>query len=299
MKKFFNLRERTKDLRKSKGMTQDEFAKKLRVSKSTISGWEKGYVKIIPPDALIRLGNLAAYEECMDWWEAGGLDEHAMLSAAENRLRDLGKALPGSKFVQIRPLSRIRREGAGKADPILLPAKLVPNPGSTAYIELGKNSVGRAFVEGDILVVDSFESRRDPMCPEPFWERLIVVEMSAASLAHPSEGRFWREGIVVGRLQLVLVKGFFEGIAWVAQLHLSEDVNGEGPVVVGKWAEISSPEDARQLDLHDQKTEDRILQESEERAYKKLRLYDGCEIVGEVILTIPAKAKRCFHFMLG
>jgi hypothetical protein len=99
---------------------------------------------------------------------------------------------------------------------------------------------------------------------------------------------------------LALVHGVFDRIAWVAQLSLSQDVAGSGPVLVGNWAQPLSPEEVRQLDPPENKElETRILQESADRAFEKLRLYEGSEIVGEVTFIIPAKAKPRFHLFIG
>jgi transcriptional regulator with XRE-family HTH domain len=297
MKKIPDINKRFKALRELKGMSQAELAKRFKISRSAVSLWEIGPMPP-PAEALMLLGNLATYPENVWFWKLAGLDDQVMLSAAESMLKERGKAPPGSKLTRVPMLSMGSRGKAGKGGPILLPGSLVPNPGSTRYIGLEKNSVGKAFVEGDIVVVDSFESQRDPMCPAPFWERLIVVKMSAASEGHPNEGRFWREGMVIGRLRLAFAQGFLQGFAWAAYLHLSQDLAGE-EVALGQWAERLSPEKLRQLDVPgNKKLEDAALQESEKRAYEKLRLYDGCEIIGEVILVIPAKAKAQFRFFI-
>lgn len=299
MKKSSNIGERFKGLRKLKGISQAQLAEKLHTSRSAVSAWEVGDLTP-PPEALAGLGNLAGWPECLWLWKLAGVDEQAMLSAAERELKARGVLVPRSKFIRIPRLSRKSQRGASARPqlPFPLPAHLVPNPGSTFYIELDKNSAGEAFADGDIVVVDRFESQKDPRDAAPFWQRLIVVEMSAPSDANRSELRYWREGTVVGRLQLMPVVGFSEGIAWVAELHLSQDACGAGPVVVGKWAQTLSPEELRRLELpENEELEARAVQESADRAYEKIRLYEGCEIVGEVILVIPAKAKRRFHYL--
>jgi transcriptional regulator with XRE-family HTH domain len=73
-------KELVKRLRAAKGMSQSRFADLLDVTQSRISEWEAGE-RSPQADDWIRMGNLAAYPEYVEYYAQAGMDRERMLGA--------------------------------------------------------------------------------------------------------------------------------------------------------------------------------------------------------------------------
>lgn len=251
-------------LRAERGEKQEEFAKRLGVSQTTVSAWEKG--KSYPlPEAWLNLSTLARDEDRAWFWKRGGQGLDKMILAAANYLKNRRRPAEKGELIRIAPLD------AQGAD-ILLPAERVPNPDSTSYIVLESPTCGDALARSDIVVIDRLDSEKDPRSLEPFWGRLIAVKFTRPAGAWPTGfSVYWQHGFSVGRPFPV---GRIEGDKCLGTVTFfpSAGVAGPGDLSLGHWEEslpIASTKEE----------EDRAI----ERAVKQFRLPEGLEVIGEVI----------------
>jgi transcriptional regulator with XRE-family HTH domain len=73
MAKISELPEHIKILRVKQGMNQTDLGKYLGVGQTAVSAWETGD-NTPPAEALVRMGNLASYPDCLFFYEKAGMD---------------------------------------------------------------------------------------------------------------------------------------------------------------------------------------------------------------------------------
>ncbi len=191
-KKISESAQQIKLLRKSLGDKQTDFANRLEVTQPMVSAWEAG--RDTPSSAFfIRLGSLASYPQSMWFWKQAGMDEQAILSAAEGVLRKRSIPVEGEIIRVPRFRETLRgRESAGP--PIPLPKEFVPNPASTVCFVVDKDASAVLDSPHAIFILD--ETNKNASNLLPFWGKVVFAEYEAEAGTNPR----WRSGIYAGRL---------------------------------------------------------------------------------------------------
>jgi transcriptional regulator with XRE-family HTH domain len=283
MMKIGEVSKRVGGLRKARGETQLEFAKRLEVTQPMVSAWEGG--RDIPSfGAYLRLGNLASYPDNIWFWRQAGMDEQAILSAAEKLLRERGAPATKGEIVRVAPHQQTGQARQGADLP--LPTQFIPNPGSTTYLRFDAQSAGSGFLPGDIVVLDrSYENAKDL---RPFWNQVVLVEFPRRECGGLEKVPItWPYGLVMGRLRGNEFQDRDDELSWSAVL--SPFVEPEAPVPlfpndigIGTW------------DFHlNAREPDDVKKKARADARAKIRLTEGCRILGRVICWFrPLREER-------
>jgi len=281
MKKSAKVGEHIKALRLARDMTQSQLAHLLDVRQTTVSAWELDE-NLPSSEAWVKLGNFAPYPDCIWFWQQAGMDEQAMLSAAEKLLKGR-RAAPGE--ITCVPRSSGTLQESEEAGPLVpLPAEFVPNPLSTRCLVVDEKFSNPIFPVGDVILLD--ESANSPEDLRPFWGEIVLVH-----LTRPKDGtglrmtKSWRDGLNIGRL-LCRTSQSGDRLQWAATLGPFDDadkwytVDGRR-IFVGTWRhEFRSESFGAAVDS------DRLREAREEaklQAPMQMRLTPGCRILGRVI----------------
>jgi len=312
--------DRIKGLRSKLGLNQEQFAQKVGVTQPTVSGWEASEESIPSSESFMRMGNLAGFPDAFFFWGQGGLDAQAMLSYAEQLLKERG--LPPQEGEIIR-ISSIRKtaEGTENLDR-LVPFPGVANPGSTICLIVDDSAASPGVRSGDAIVLDTSHSDAGDLLP--FWDKIVAVDAAPEAGSkyplghihyHPGGGssqpwRGWAGRVLMGRLrfkqfrhpnmprseQLPLV-----GATWVATLGPFGDCetewqSGDKELHLGEWSDRESWSRQCRLQQRFYRIEDRealaaatdaLGAEEREQARSKIRLEPAYHILGRVIWFGP------------
>ncbi len=180
-------------LRESLGDRQIDFAKRLEVTQPMVSAWEAG--RDVPSSTFfLRLGSLAPYPKSMWFWEQAGMNEQAILSAAQGLLKKRS-ALPAENEIIWVPRFREtlqERESAGP--PIPLPKEFIPNPASTVCFVVDSEATAVLDSPHAVFILD--ETDKNAPSVLPFWGNVVFAKYDAEAASNPR----LRSGIYAGRL---------------------------------------------------------------------------------------------------
>jgi transcriptional regulator with XRE-family HTH domain len=163
-------------LRNRFAITQARLAEILGVTQPMVSSWEAGR-ETPSAESWIKLGNLSPWPDSLWFWEQAGLKPSALAATAEKALRELSKPatpeLLTDQLVGVPPFKKGADRGTeGRAR--LVERDYVPNPISTSYYTIDKDSEGYGLNAGDILLIDSSESGSPSLMP--FWDQMVLLE---------------------------------------------------------------------------------------------------------------------------
>jgi transcriptional regulator with XRE-family HTH domain len=288
MAKSPEVADRIYDLRSKRRETQTQFAEAVGVTQQSISDWESKTTDAVPSsDSYLRLGTLAPYPDNLWFWGQAGLDQEAMLSAAEKLLHERGKEPPKGKTVAV-PRLVAMGETTEKSELRLWDAKDIPKPGSVAYFEVlpAHHGIARPPIHrpGTIILLDTSGASATDL--QPFWRKVVLVETTDEiqklkfSFPNPSGPGI---GLRIGRLYCASA-GMGEHSRWHAILHdpdlpcMDVSFNQLNMESFGEWA-VSMTTDKWRLKTGDS-FDMRLLRA---RAEEELRLYRGCQILGRVL----------------
>ncbi len=174
------------------------------------------------------------------------------------------------EIFRVPPHQQTGQASEGQAD-LLLPARFVPNPGSTSYLAFDDKTSGIGFLPGDTVVLDkSYKNAQDL---RPLWGQEVVVEYTDEALAKLPVKSF----IYLGRLRWQGIEAPF--IFWVAMLSTFNcprdfpDRSGHHDLVIGRWD--------TQIEAREASSE--VIEKSRAEAPAKIRLDEGYRILGRVI----------------
>lgn len=219
MKKHAGIAKRIKRLRKDRVQNQAEFAKSVGATQPMVSAWEKGDA-IPSAGAFLRLGSLAGYPDTTWFWQQAGMEEEALLSAAEKLLKERGTTPGVGETVRVPCEVMVRRdeevamEQTGKS--VILPGdpNLVANPGSTFCLVVKEDTrIDAGISFGDLVVLDTSDNQAKDL--RPFWNQTVLIDAGTSG------------GLFTGLLLLQLTnRGDAPNLRWTAIV---------GNSVVGSW----------------------------------------------------------------
>jgi transcriptional regulator with XRE-family HTH domain len=195
-------------LQKALNLTQTQFAEKLRVKQGTTSRWLAGDKHRAPSsEAYCRMAKLATYPDSLWFWERAGVDQQAILSTAENILRERGAPLAEGETIRVQ---RFRMDAQGHEENLglfPLPGEKVVNPLSTKCLVIDENLASRWAPYGSIVALDTSQKRAKDLVNQNV---LILAnpDRASGSLGHVFETfmRRWRTGVAMGRLLIKQVR---------------------------------------------------------------------------------------------
>ncbi len=287
MKKYSEIIVR---LREERGENQGQFAKSFGVTQPMVSAWENGH-DIPSPNFYLRLGNWASYPDCMWLWQQAGMDERAMLIAAEKKLKESGAAIVAAETVRI-PCFVKTAEGTKPLDRLFaFPAESAPNPLSTMCLIVDPSAANADIPAGVRIVVD--ESGKDARSLGLYRDRVVLAESSIPIPGSGQKGNFATKfgALTMGRLRFKPSPITPDGtgiysIGWVAVLDALENSftwrPGDRGTCIGHWSYLPGrvPESGKE--------EARFQDFAQGRAVTELRASNGIEILGEVVAWYAA-----------
>ncbi len=307
--------ERIKALRLKLGLNQEQFAQKVGVTQPTVSGWEASEDSIPSSESFMRMGNLAGFPDAFFFWGQGGLDAQAMLSYAEQLLKERGAPPQEGEIVRI---SSIRKtaEGTENLDR-LVPVPPVANPGSTICLIVDDSAASPGVRSGDAIVLDTSQNGAEDLVL--FWDKIVAVDAAPEAGSkypldhihyHPGGGssqpwRQWAGRVLIGRLRMKQFVGPhmprserppLVGATWVATLGPFGDCEtewrpGDKELFLGEWSDRESWSRLCRLQQRFYRIEDRealaaatdaLGAEEREQARSKIRLERAYHILGVV-----------------
>ena len=132
---------------------QADFARILGVSQSRISDWYAG--RRHTAEMYLRLAKLAPYPDNLWFLEQAGMDEQAILSAAEGLLKERSAAPVEGEIFRAGRFSEIPQGGERAGPPIPLPKEFVPNPASTVCLVVDEHSRGQGMAPFGLYGLDT------------------------------------------------------------------------------------------------------------------------------------------------
>jgi transcriptional regulator with XRE-family HTH domain len=245
MKKSQEAGERIRALRLARRETQAEFAVVLGVTQPMISAWEAG--RDDPSaEAWLKLANLAGFSDALFFWGQAGVDQHVMLSAAEDLLRERGvQEVPG-EIVRIERSSTGLPEAEGPGPLLPVAAQFVSDPLSTRWLVVDDKLANSIFPAGDLILLD--ESAKDAKDLLRLWGEIVLVHLTRPEdLGGLRMAGFWKEGLNIGRL-LCRTTQSGDRLYWAATLGPFDDadkwyaVDGR-TVFLGAWRHPGPPKE--------------------------------------------------------
>ena len=242
MKNLSQAAELIKALRVAKGKTQAQFAAILGVTQPMVSAWEGGSDEP-SREMFAKLGNLASYPDNLWFWQQAGIDQQAMLSAAEQVLKEGGAPATEGEITRVGPYQQTGQ--ASEGPDLVLPARFVANPLSTRYLVIDDKLANAIFPPGDVVGLDVSVSNAVDL--RPLWGQIAVVHLTRPkdrSALRTTE--FWKEGLNIGRLRY---KQYLHNpLYWLATLRPFDDTEtryrpGDTVTIVGTWQHPGPPKD--------------------------------------------------------
>jgi transcriptional regulator with XRE-family HTH domain len=242
MKKDRQIGQRIKKFREDHYPNQKALAEALGVGQTVVSAWETGD-NMPSSEAWAKLGNVAPYPENLWFWQEAGIDQQAMLSAAEQVLKEGGAPATEGEITRVGPYQQTGQ--ASEGPDLVLPARFVGNPLSTRYLVIDDKLANAIFPPGDVVGLDVSVSNAVDL--RPFWGEIVLVR-----LTRPKDTPglwmmgFWKEGLNIGRLRYK--RYFHDRLYWLATLGPFDDAEpryqpGDTVTIVGSWQHPRPPKD--------------------------------------------------------
>jgi transcriptional regulator with XRE-family HTH domain len=242
MKNLSQAAELIKALRVAKGKTQAQFAAILGVTQPMVSAWEGGSDEP-SREMFAKLGNLASYPDNLWFWQQAGIDQQAMLSAAEQVLKEGGAPATEREITRVRPYQQTGQ--ATEGPDLVLPARFVSNPLSTRYLVIDGKLASAIFPIGDVVVLDVSAEKAVDL--RPLWGEIVLVDLTRPKdTAGLRMTEFWKEGLNIGRLRCKQYS--LDPFYWLATLGPFDDADtryspGDTATIVGTWRHPGPPKD--------------------------------------------------------
>jgi transcriptional regulator with XRE-family HTH domain len=282
------------ELRASRRESQAEFAKVLGVTQPMISAWEGG--SDVPSlGAYVRMGNLAPFPDNVWFWKQAGLDEQAVLSAAEKVIEQRSVPLPETEIVRVPWIGEDGERIEDAGPPFLLPAEIVPHPLSTVCMEIGDRVAGPRVFSGDIVALDV--SQKSAIDLYSFWEQTVLARVGIRRLLCMGQLRLKKRSVSAMEMKTVpqKVSHWFATLtdpADFAKEMMGRRAAADNEIIVGEWS-LPIPEGT--LDVQTQAERSEKLRDFEKkirgRAVREMKLASYCEILGIVVAWIPWGAR--------
>jgi transcriptional regulator with XRE-family HTH domain len=300
MKKNRRVGQRIKLFRENHYPSQKALAEALGLVQTVVSAWERGD-NIPSSEAWVKLGNLAPYPDNLWFWAQAGMDEQAILSAAEKLLKDRVKD-PGSLVekgsVVLVPRFRETLQGREEAgSPVPLPAEFIPNQNSTICVLIDEAARGIVNAPRGTFIVDTSVEEAQELTD--LWGKAVLLDFQL-------EDRSFPKGIYAGRL-LLSEHVFYTGRAGglTKQAHLDMLTRGAfASLPLGEWRHPSFDElrfqaivgsdgvgRSRPPTLEEVDVIERLQRETEDRAPVEFRLPKGIRILGQLIGRLSGNVK--------
>jgi len=256
---------------------QAEFAKALGFRQTTVSAWMTGD-SLPSPDAYMRLGSRALDPaDSLFFWERGGLAPEAILSAA-NKVFGERILRPGEGDLSVPAFEG--DIGTGQKKTLRLPARILPSPASTCFLEIGEGLAGVMLKIGDLLILE--RNLGDLSKPGPFFGESVLLERPRAS---KRSFDFTPTGLVIGWLNLQSVldpryypearTGFY---GWAAGVYPLNRSGWSHFYIAGYPGDDDNVDEVLARGTSDQ---------AREKAAEEMRITDGTSIRARVVGWFP------------
>jgi len=284
MGKSFEDGEHIKDLRSALHLNQAEFGERFGVGQTGVSAWEVGDTTP-PSDVWGVMAKLASGQKEKEWFlrRATGLEIDEIVPIVEQFQKERSAPAKRGEIYRISPFP-VAEQTNEEGNPLLpLPAKKIPNPGSTRWFTLDESNASFPFAPGDIVVVDMSQTGRQNLVLRPLFNNLVLMEFTEQSVRQRVP-----QGFFTGQL---LPRRGPPAFTWYAELAVLNQRLEVHRFTVGEWAaghpvvqrdDPSAAAGYRQAD-------------AEEFALDEIRLYPGCKMVGPIIgwfRNPPAKTEE-------
>lgn len=295
-----------KELRDKLGLNQVQFAGKVGVTQPTISSWEAGDKDRAPSsEALMKLGNLAPYPDCIWFWSQAGMDGQAILSTAEKLLKERSAPPVEGEIFRVPCIRRVgqKEEQTGETFPFPLNSLLYPRWARCLVVD--ENSASPWVLSGGRVVFDTPEANSEDTLS--FQDEIVAVdrdaEVSQARIG-PEIWTGWQGGLLIGRLRFkrysrpLHMPGLQHGshqemrVATVGSLgdnQLDWEPRGES-ILVGESQLPARRGRVTGPGIPYQEEDVRVFSEAEKVA--NMRLYPGYHILGIVRGLFPAPVAK-------
>jgi hypothetical protein len=200
------------------------------------------------------------------------ISDDAIFSVARkletDRFREAAPLVEKGDIVLI-PRFRETLQGTEEAGPgIPLPAKFIPNAGSTSYLELDETSTLNGFVPGDILVLD--RDRTEPQKPGPFLGQIVAARFIAST--EMGEDLAIYQGFGQPLVGLIVFEARKEWDEWIASLRPIAFVPPWHSLSIAHWRAVPGG---------------LPREEAKKQAIADMELSHGWEILGRVVAYFP------------